>query len=136
MPSTKTITKKSPKKAAIRKPRAAAKKRVVKKSPAKRAKKMETKEEEMVSALLSQLPPVPQPEPVQEEPKSMDMQPEDPQPIEQQPGQEEAADEVEPVISESLFSVFKSRTSFYMGVITGAALVHVLLFALVAIVTS
>ncbi len=56
------------------------------------------------------------------------------QPVEQ--GQDEPIHEVAPVVSDSHVSMVVSRLSFYLGVVTGAAVLHVLIFALVSIVNS
>ncbi len=48
----------------------------------------------------------------------------------------ETIHEVVPVVSESHVSMVVSRLSFYLGVVTGAAVLHVLIFALVSIVNS
>lgn len=61
-----------------------------------------------------------------------------PKPVEQ-PAPEPQAEpihEVAPVVSESRVSLLVSRLSFYLGVVTGAAVLHVLIFALVSIVNS
>ena len=69
--------------------------------------------------------------PVVDEPKL-------PTPVEQPMPQPEAEviHEVVPVVSESRVSMVVSRLSFYLGVVTGAAVLHVLIFALVSIVNS
>ncbi len=132
MPTTKTTTKK-----ARRKPAKRAVKRVVKGAAKKRAPRKATSRvkksvllDEPETPIETLLPfAIPEPTEPVEAPKIPEPEPMPPAPV-------ETVDEVKPLVSEPHFSTLSSRISFYLGVVTGAAVLHVLVFVLVAIMNS
>lgn len=138
MPSTKTTIKKPRRKAVAKRPtkravKGAAKKRAPRKA-ASRVKKSVLMDEPQTpietllpfasSDVATQLPKEPEPEPIAKAPVLVELEPEEP------------VAEVAPIVGEPHFSTLSSRISFYLGVVTGAAVLHVLVFVLVAIMNS
>lgn len=135
MPTTKIKKVRKPATKAKAKTKGAAKKRATRATSRKRVKKAEmTDEPQLNVTYLTQLPTPPEPEPISVMPPAAADPVSGDQPAE--PEAEDKADEVEPMVSQSAMSVLRSRLSFYLGVMTGAAVLHVLVFAVAAIVLS
>lgn len=131
MPRTKTTTKKVRKSASKRPAKRAVKKRAPRKSTARVKKSVLVEEPETPIEVImpnTELPKDPEPEPIAQTPMMADA-PSEPQ-------SDNTADEVEPMVSETHLATISSRIMFYLGVVTGAAVLHVLVFALVAIMNS
>lgn len=118
MPTTKTTTKTVRRKPAAKR---AAKGPAKKRSPRKatsRVKKATIVADSLTIVPFTELPKEPRPEPISDKPMM------------------DETTEVAPIVAEPHFSTLSSRVSFYLGVVTGAAVMHVLVFALVAIMNS